>query len=300
MKGGHNMSSKKYDSWVAQGMKIAQRLKKVKSDQRSEYARAYADYMQKAHSADAKLRALESLSHQAHYKGVLNYAYARAQKDIAKWNGTEYSSDSKYGRFERKPPETLAQLYAKTNDIERFMNAQTSSKMGITKMYKKRAETMNKKFATELGGKKLSWQEVANYFEKEYNAKLDGKVGSGSQFVALGLMKRYGLDEESVFNDVLKLRKDAELKEDVLKLVEKPSYKKQLEKFRGSKYTEDALKIAKNAKSIEAFRKVERDSTNSGKWIKSPKVERDIAVMLAQDDIDVSSLFEDSKRKGKK
>lgn len=291
--------SKKYDALLTQGMRIAERYN-IKPDQRQEYATAYADYMQKAHKADAKLRNLEALSHQSYYKGVLGYAYARAQKDIAKWNGEEYTTNSKYGRFERKPPETLAQLYAKTSDIERFMDSTTSTKTGITKMYKKRADTMNKKFSNELGGKSLTWQEVADYFEKEYNAKLDSKVGSGSQFIALGIMKRYGIDEEQTFNDVLALRKDEQLKEDVLKLVDNPEYIKSLQRFNQKSYVDKVKKIADNTKSIEAFNKVQKDSTNAGKFIKSPKVERDIAVMLAQEDIDLTQLFESGRKKGKR
>ena len=290
----------KYEQNYQKGLAYAESFKKVKPNQREEYARAYADYKKIAHSADTKLRDLEALSHQAHYKGVLNYAYARAQKDIAKWAGQEYKSNSKYGRFERKPPETLAQLYAKINDIERFMNAQTSSKTGIRKMYIKRAETMNSKFANKAGGKSLTWQEVATYFEKEYNSKLDGKVGSGSVFVALGVMKRYGIDEEQVFNDVLELRKDEQLKEDVLKLVDNPDYIKQLQRFNKKDYVDKVKDIAENTKSIEAFNRVQKDSTNKGKFIKSPKIERDIAEMLAQDDVDLAQLFESGKKKGKR
>lgn len=286
----------KYEQHLKKGMAYAKSFEKVKPNQRNEYARAYADYMMMAHKADAKLRNLEALSHEEHYKGVLNFAYARAQKDIAKWDGQDYNSNSKYGRFERRPPETLAQLYAKMNDIERFMGSQTSSKRGITQMYKKRADTMNKKFSTEAGGKELTWQEVANYFEREYNSKLDGKVGSGSVFVALGVMKRYGLEDEDVFNDVMALRKDDQLKEDVLQLVKDNSYLKQLQRFNDNDYVKKVQKIADNTKAIEAFNKVQKDSTNT-KFIKSPKVERDIAVMLAQEDIDLANLFEGKKRK---
>lgn len=291
--------AKSYDKLLTEGMRLAEKFPGVKPEQYEEYASAYAEYIQKSHKADTKLRNLEALSHEAYYKGVLGYAYARAQKDIAKWSGEEYTSNTKYGRFERKPPETLAQLYAKISDIERFTSATTSTKTGIRNMYKKRADTMNKKFATELGGKKLTWQEVADYFEKEYNAKLDSKVGSGSQFVALGLMKRYGIDEEQTFNDVLTLRKDEQLKEDVLKVVENDSYINQLKRFNDNEYVRKVEKIANNTKSIEAFIKVQKDSTNKGKFIKSPKVEKDIAVMLAQEDIDIAQLFESGGKKGK-
>ena len=292
--------AKKYDELLTQGMRYAERFEKVRPDQREEYATAYARYMHIAHNADERMRALEAFSHDEHYKGVLTFAYARAQKDIAKWSGKEYARDSKYGRFERKPPETLEQLYAKMNDIERFMNAQTSLKGGITKMFKKRADTMNSKYSTLLGGKKLTWQEVATYFEKEYNEKLDQKVGSGSTFIALGLMKRYGIDEEQTFNDVLALRKDSDLKEDVLAAVEDSSYLKKLAKTKDKNYIAKVKSIAENTKSIEAFVKVDKDASNKGKFIKSPKVERDIAEMLAQEDIDLSTLFEGTKRKGKK
>lgn len=258
---------------LEKGLQLAKDFN-IKESKRSEYASAYVDYFYTMKTADRKLRQLEALSHQEHYEGVLGYAYARAQKDIAKWKGTEYNSHSKYGRFSTKPPESLAGLYAKIQDAERFNSATTSSKRGITSMYKKRADTMNDRYTTALGGKALSWQELATFFEKEYNTILDGKVGSASVFTTLGVMKRYGIDDKAIFEKVLDLRKNDN---EVNKLQNKKD------------------KTADEKKILEVYNKINNDSTNS-KYVKSPKVETDILRILSTEEIDLEKLFSEGKK----
>ena len=149
--------SKEQDKLLTQGMRYAEQFN-IKESQRAEYASAYVDYYYTMKTADRKARELEALSHQQHYEGVLTYAYARAQKDLAKWSGQSYEGGMKYLRWNRKPPETLASMYAKMEDARRFSTATTSSKSGITSMYKKRADTMNKRYSTLRGGQELTWQ----------------------------------------------------------------------------------------------------------------------------------------------
>lgn len=259
------------DKLLTQGMKYAEEYG-IDSANRAEYASVYADYFYTMKKADRKLRELEKLSGQKYYEGVLNYAYARAQKDIAKWKGIEYDDNTNL-RFHTKPPESLAGLYAKIEDAERFISAKTSDKRGITSMYVKRAKTINKRYAKLQGGQELTWQELAEYFEKEYNKKLDEKVGSASVFVALGVMKRYGIDDEKIFKNIIEMRED----------------KNYLDTMKKSRKKKDK-------KAVEIFEKIE---ANNSAGIKSVKIRSDIKTILENEDIDVTKLFEDSKTKKK-
>ena len=271
-------TAKQEQQLLEKGRQLADRFN-VK--QREEYAQAYVDYFLTTKTADRKLRALESLSHEQHFKGVLSYSYARAQKDIAKWKGQDYARDSKYARFSTLPPESLSNLLAKTNDAQRFIDARTSSKAGIVKMYKKRADTMNAQYSTKAGGKKLTWQELAKFFEKEYNTKLDGKVGSASVFVALGVMKRYKIDDSDLFEKLIKMRSNEEYAKEIIS---------------GATISGDNISDEDRKKLKYSYLKIQADKNT--KFIKSPKIQNDIAEILKADGVDISMLFEDSKAKG--
>lgn len=194
--------SKQYDAWLSQGLKIASK-NNVKN--KEEYASMYADFRQQAKIADQKMRRLEKLSTQENYKGVLQYAYARAQRDIKEQTGR----DVKQMRFSANIPTTLKGLASYSKDVERFNNAESSTKQGITNIYKRRADTVNQKYGRDSEGNKikgwkdLSWQDLANYYEKEKNTKLDSKMGSSTQMKVLGRFKRLeNKDKEQQARDI--------------------------------------------------------------------------------------------------
>lgn len=124
-------------------------------------------YRRLAKVADQRLVRLEQLKGQENYENAWKWAYQRAQKDIEKWSGT----DAK--RFNVAPPKDKGQLKAKINDIKAFLGSQTSTKQGITKVYQKRANTFNKKYGTNL-----SWEDLAEYYGKKINEKLEAKMAS--------------------------------------------------------------------------------------------------------------------------
>lgn len=186
--------SKQYDAWLSQGLKIASK-NDIKN--KEEYASMYADFRVLAKKADDRMRSLRALSYQENYHGVLSYAYARAQKDIREQTGKKGSNL----RFSSNVPTTIKGLASYTKDVERFMNAETSTKHGIINVYKRRTETINIKYGRVDGAKSLKakkikgwtdlkWQDLANYYEKENATKLDSKLGSATQLKVLGRFKR--------------------------------------------------------------------------------------------------------------
>lgn len=143
------------------------------------YESLLSDYRKLAKRADQRLVRLEKYSTDDHYKGATSYAYARAQRDIKAWNGEEAS------RFNMAPPKNFQQLQAKINDIKTFLEAPTSTKKGITDIYKKRADTTNKRYGTDF-----SWQDLANFYESELSTKLDSQYGSKTLIKAIGAIKQ--------------------------------------------------------------------------------------------------------------
>lgn len=153
----------------------------------SKYDELLAEYKKLAKQADQRLVRLEKYSEQEHYKGVLNYSYARAMRDIASWSGPDAT------RFNTKPPASYQSLQAKVADIKEFLESATSTKQGITTMYKDRAKTTNKRFGTDF-----TWQDLANFYEGELSKKLDSEYGSKTLIKALGVIKRIGDDKSKI------------------------------------------------------------------------------------------------------
>lgn len=142
------------------------------------------EYRKLAKRADQRLARLEAYSHE--YKGVLNYAYAKALHDIRNWSGENAK------RFNTKPPANTNQLRAKIKDIETFLKSETSTLYGSKKdgtkgiigVYQKRANTINKKYGLDL-----NWKQLANFFEKGVFEKLENSFDSGSAFDILNTYK---------------------------------------------------------------------------------------------------------------
>lgn len=154
------------------------------------YNELVTEYRKLAKRADQRLVRLEKASTQEHYKGVLSYSYARAQRDIAAWDGDKKKEK---GRFNTKPPKNVKQLQAKINDIKQFLESPTSTKKGITDVYKKRAKTTNARYGTDF-----TWQDLANYYESEKSSKLDSQYGSKTLIKALGVVKKVGNEPEDI------------------------------------------------------------------------------------------------------
>lgn len=164
-------TQKQIDKWRAEAEKI---------NKNPDYIDAYVTYRKKSKMADQRLVRLEALSHEKHFHGVLEFSYKRAIRDIQSWGGNN--------RFNTAPPTTLTELQAKISDVEAFLSKPTSKKSSILKIYKKRADTINKKYASDFGIK-FTWQDIANYYESETATKNDSQYGSKTMVRALAVLK---------------------------------------------------------------------------------------------------------------
>lgn len=138
------------------------------------YQSLVSEYRKLAKRADQRLVRLEKLSQQEGFTNVKSWAYRKAMKDIKYWGGENAE------RFNTKPPYDMGLLKAKIRDIEEFLQSKTSTKKGITGVYEKRAKTLNKRYGTSF-----TWEDLAGYFEKKSNEKLDAKYGSKTMLRAI-------------------------------------------------------------------------------------------------------------------
>lgn len=171
-------TTKQINKWRSEAEKI---------NKNPDYIDAFVEYRQKAKQADQRLVRLEALAHEEHYHGVLEFSYKRAIRDIKSWGGDK--------RFNTAPPVTVTEINAKIADIEAFLSKPTSKKSSIVKIYKQRADTINKKYASEFGVK-FTWQDIANYYTSASATKNDSKYGSKTMLRALAVLK--GITEKDV------------------------------------------------------------------------------------------------------
>lgn len=178
-------SKKQIERWEREAIKLLE--KAGRSTFNPEYINAYVEYKQKAKLADQRLVRLEALSHERNFQGVLEFSYKRAVKDIKSWGGDK--------RFNTTPPTTVTEINAKLSDIEHFLKSPTSKKSDIVKIYKKRADTISKKYGKKFGVT-FTWQDIANYYSSETAQKNNQKYGSKTMVRALAVIK--GVDKKKL------------------------------------------------------------------------------------------------------
>lgn len=150
-------------------------------------------YRRLAKVADQRLVNLEALSHDKLFRGVEKMAYQMAMGDIKKWGGKK--------RFNIKPPQDERLLIEKTMDIKYFLESPTSLKSGIIESYKRRAETINDRYGTDL-----KWSDLADYFERGASARAARTVGGGggsdASKTALKAIARIQKTRKDIINNV--------------------------------------------------------------------------------------------------
>ena len=181
-------SEKQLQKWYSEAVKI---------NPNPAYADAYARYRELAKRADQRLVALEKLSKEKHFKGIKEFAYASAKRDIQSWGGEK--------RYNIKPPQKLQQLEAKIADLEKFLyHYKTTTKRDILKTYQQRADTFNTRYGEEFGVK-FTWQDIANYYEKDKANREAGMLGSKTEVRVLAVVKKIGK-----IDDIKKAKEEVE------------------------------------------------------------------------------------------
>lgn len=127
-----------------------------------------AYYHRLAKVADQRLVRLERLANEEGYENAWKWAYNSAQNDIKRWGEGK--------RFNTAAPKNANQTKAKINDIQKFLQAKTSTKRGITNVYKKRAATFNEKYKEY--GANFTWEDLADYYGKEKNKQIERYMAS--------------------------------------------------------------------------------------------------------------------------
>lgn len=140
-------------------------------------------YRRLAKTADQRLVRLEKASDQQYFAVAKDWAYARAMKDIKKW--LPAGSQNKVLRFNTAPPKDPEDLLAKINDIKTFIESPTSTKAGITEVYKKRAATVNKKYGTNF-----TWRQLAKYYDSGQAEIWEAKFGSKTALRTIGQLQK--------------------------------------------------------------------------------------------------------------
>lgn len=164
-----------------------------KLDEKFEMSDAYKqlaeEYFTLAHRADSRMLALEKMAaSDDKYKNVKDYAYSRAQKDMG--GGTRF--EKTIVRRDAEGNESLIPyqtLQASVNDINHFLESQTSTKSGIEKTYQKRADTLNKQYDLDL-----TWEDISEAYDSGTLDKLKAKVGSDVVFKTLATVKALDKD----------------------------------------------------------------------------------------------------------
>jgi len=160
----------------------------------AKYQSALKEYRKLAKRADQRLLRLERHASEPKYENILQYAYARAMRDIKSWSGDNAK------RFNTKPPSNTKQLMAKINDIKWFLKSATSTIKptkdnavykyengkkvlvggGVDLTYVKRAQTLNARYGTDI-----SWENVGWMFESALYRKLDKKFNDSKTAVQI-------------------------------------------------------------------------------------------------------------------
>lgn len=147
----------------------------------------YQEFMKLAHRADQRLLRLERLEREAYYSSVTEYAYKGAQRSISDLGGGR--------RFRSLKIESEDDLMKARASVTQFLKAPSSTKRGITSVYKKRAESFNATMrAQDSSWQDMTWQELADAWDYIENTK-DGKFGYRSIMKAFNKVKQYGPKE---------------------------------------------------------------------------------------------------------
>ena len=166
-------------------------------------------YRRLAKTADQRLVRLERYGEEDFFHTAKQWAYARAVQDIKKWRQPGEKVDM--FRFNTKPPKDTEDLLAKINDIKTFLEAPTSTKKGITDVYKKRADTINKKYGT-----KFTWQSLAKFYTSGEAELWEAKFGSKTALKTIGIIQN---KKDKIMRKIINAtQKDIRVNDSVLEL----------------------------------------------------------------------------------
>lgn len=158
-----------------------------------------------AKRANQRMVRLERYAQEKRYQGATEFAYDIAQKQIKALYGKQgdklrYTENQRIVSVSDGSKDlTGADLYrqnvymlrAKIRSMEEFLSSESSTKVGLKKVYDKRAHTIStaSKFGLADQGLSLSADDLQRFFESKKQSKLAKMVGSLNMFVVAAVMK---------------------------------------------------------------------------------------------------------------
>ena len=154
-------------------------------------------YLRLAGAANKRLERLEALAKQDYYKPAMKWAYNRASFDVRKWKQTGKVRFPEGRKWAEQA--SLERIMGAISDVRTFLESGTSTKEGIKNVYQKRADVFN---AAEPqlrpGGKKVggygtqfTWEQMAKYYETEWNKKWNDIFGSRTALRVIGELQKH-------------------------------------------------------------------------------------------------------------
>lgn len=148
------------------------------------------DYVKLAKRANKRLYNLEKLSKESGFENVTKWAYRNALYNI------KQRGDNKRFNININEDINIKTLSAMRNEVYNFLNAPTSTKKGIVKLYKEKTDTFNKKYNTNW-----KWQDMANYFEKGGKELFEEKFSSSTALNVLGVFQKNKDEVKKIIDD---------------------------------------------------------------------------------------------------
>ena len=140
------------------------------------------------------------------YENILNYAYKGAISTIERWGGSDRWRSANKNL-------TIKGIKQKMADIEYFLSRPTSTISQIKKIYKKRADSLNKTLneGLEPGEPRVNftWEDMAKFFESGGMEKIKGKEFDSKTLFKRMYQKKY---ERRALSEFEKKKLEEEIK----------------------------------------------------------------------------------------
>lgn len=139
-------------------------------------------YRSLAKRADQRMREIENYIDKGNelYQRMGHWAYAKAQYNIESMFGSESAKINAFGKYVFRFDKSIKNMSereaaAAIKKVETFLQSPTSTARGVNKMYKAKADAINRRYGT-----KLDWQSIANYYQD--GRAEDMSIGSDDVF----------------------------------------------------------------------------------------------------------------------
>lgn len=182
-------------------------------------------YKRLVKNANDRMRRIEESANDPVFGEMKYYAYKNARYDLEHIYGEPMNRfKTKIPMLKENPKEiNRFEFHRQMNAVKKFLAAPSSTRSGVVEVYKKRADTINKRFEDQKDYKKLTWKDLADFYQNEkYNSARDD-YGSDTIIRALGAVKRVANNPKKIkeaIDGTMRLSKDDTVNEAAKRLIE--------------------------------------------------------------------------------